>query len=125
MQLSKFLLLIRTIIVFEEQGKLETRIKISKDDSISIFNNQGILYNKAINSKIQKSNNKLVLNNEYYEPHPIIKNYLPLFILKMKGSRIDTFDDKKIRLETDFTDFVLDQNKPIVLRRTSYFRDNR
>jgi hypothetical protein len=119
----KFFIIARKDIVFEKLDNLSEENTLCDKDSIDTFNGQSIVYSKNTNLILEKYHNPIELNETLFELHPLITEYLPFFILKMKGANIDTFDSFKLKLQSDLTPAIIENNSTIYLQKTSYFRD--
>ena len=111
-------------ILFEKQPTLNDKnINITDNYKINTFNNQSIIYDPFTNLSIEKYKNPIVYNSDIFEVHPLIENFRPLFITKMPESKIDTFDDYKVKLVSDINIELLSEGSKVYLQKSSYFRD--
>lgn len=84
---------------------------------------QAIVFNPDVNRLLEQGKNPLRLLSGEFRLHPLIYQLLPIFIMKMPEARLDTSDDRKIRLASDLGPDIIREGATLNLQRTSYFRD--
>ena len=121
-----FTVLLRTNLVFKRLRTIdESSIKPcpESDEVINSFRDEGIIYSPSLNMIIENGCNPIILEQRRFAVHPVVKKFLPLFILRMPDSRLDTFDSKKVRLNSDLNKDFIERSEVVQLQRTSYFCD--
>lgn len=114
----------RTMLVFEPLPALNgLTVEPRPDEQISIHQGQAIIYKPAVNRLLESSINPIEFSDAPFDIHPLVRELLPSFIISMPETKIDTFDDPKVRLYTDLTTDLLTSGGKVHLQRTSYFRD--
>jgi hypothetical protein len=122
----RFAMLLRTNLVFEKLPLINAsyiKKNSATNEVIHSYREQAIVYSPSLNMAIQNGRNPIKLITKPFEVHPVIKKMLPLFILRMPDSQLDTFDSKKVRLVSDLSKDFIENSKVVNLQRTSYFRD--
>lgn len=113
-----------TDVTFE---KLEPVIRISNEtgayDCCVPFGKQSIVFNTDVNLSLEQGSNPLRMISGKFKLHPLIYQLLPVFIMKMPESGLDTSDDAKVKLASDLDPDVIRSGATLNLQRTSYFRD--
>ena len=116
--------MLRTKLVLEIIPPLSDRDVVPvSDEKISSFKGQSIIYSPSLNMALEHGSNPIYFEQKIFEIHPIIKKMLPLFVMRMPNSKLDTFDSKKVRLSSDLNESFIDRSERVHLQRTSYFRD--
>jgi len=120
----KLFVLLRTKLVLEKLPPLsDSDVDPVSDEKINSFKGQSIIYSPSLNIVIEHGNNPIYLEQKLFEIHPIIKKMLPLFVMRMPDSKLDTFDSKKVRLSSDLSKRFIEEPQCVQLQKTSYFRD--
>lgn len=120
----KLFVLLRTKLVLEKIPPLsDSDVDPISGDKINSFKEQSIIYSPPLNMAIEYGNNPIYLEKKLFEIHPIIKKMLPLFVMRMPDSKLDTFDSKKVRLCSDLFKEFIEESQCVQLQITSYFRD--
>lgn len=119
----KFFVLLRTNLVFEKLQPINIEANSESDEKIIPFRGQSIIYSPSLNMVIENGNNPINLEQKLFEIHPLIRKMLPLFIMRMPDAKLDTFDSKKVRLNSELSKEYIENSEVVQLQRTSYFRD--
>jgi hypothetical protein len=114
----------RVSLVLERQPTLkQTDVALEPGSSVSTINDQAIVYNADVNLGLEVARNEVVYNHRMFEVHPLVREMLPLFLMRMPEAALDTSDDAKVRLYTDLSTSLLKNGGTIHMQRTSYYRD--
>ena len=100
-----------------------TTIETLLNEKICEFRGQAILYDPEVNFRINDAHNTVLFDKQFFSIHPLIRELLPLFLFKMPEVSLDTVDDGKVRLRTDFTTDMLERNAVVSIQKTSYYCD--
>ncbi|WP_318312175.1 hypothetical protein [Flagellimonas crocea] len=84
---------------------------------------QSILYDPEVNLILNQSKNLIKFEKKSYQIPQVIQENLDYFVLNMPDATWETFDSSKVRLTSEITKKSIEENDPIILQKSSYFKD--